>query len=131
MKLMKSYRNSLLSGTVIPLAIGAGIGLAARVDEGAQFSLILQTCTNQGCEGAVAVDAAMRRSLRAGEPVRRPPSAQPAGHDHRARVAEGRIGGARCARREMRPLRWPRGAAPGRGTVAFVQQVCAILPCRV
>ncbi|TDI64122.1 MAG: hypothetical protein E2O90_10560, partial [Alphaproteobacteria bacterium] len=26
---MKSYRNSLLSGTVIPLAIGAGIGLAS------------------------------------------------------------------------------------------------------
>ena len=25
---MKTYRNSLLSGTVIPLALGAGIGLA-------------------------------------------------------------------------------------------------------
>jgi invasion protein IalB len=50
-----------------PLGIFLGAGIAAKVDEGEQFPLILQTCTAQnGCLAAVEIDAKRLEALRTG-----------------------------------------------------------------
>jgi len=51
-----------------PLGIFLGAGIAAKVDEGEQFPLILQTCTAQnGCLAAVEIDAKRLEALQTGK----------------------------------------------------------------
>lgn len=50
-----------------PLGIFLGAGVAAKVDDGEQFPLILQTCTAQnGCLSAVEVDEKRLEALQTG-----------------------------------------------------------------
>ena len=52
---------------VTPLGVFLAAGIAAKVDDGKQFSLVWQRCTGQGCQAMVAVDAGLEKALKAGD----------------------------------------------------------------
>ena len=52
---------------VLPLGIFLAPGIAGKVDEHEQFSFVLQTCTQNGCEAAVDLDDKLQGLMRAGK----------------------------------------------------------------
>ena len=49
------------------LGIDAGVAGVGKVDEGTQFPLVMQSCTQQGCEAAVQIDGNLLPLLKAGK----------------------------------------------------------------
>lgn len=50
-----------------PLGIYIPAGVAGKVDQDEQFPMILQSCTERGCEAAVQVGPELLQSMKAGE----------------------------------------------------------------
>ena len=51
----------------VPLGVHLATGLAGKVDNGEQFAFIWQSCTQQGCVGAVMVEEGLRWALAKGK----------------------------------------------------------------
>lgn len=51
----------------MPLGIYLATGIGAKVDEGKQFNLIWQTCTQQGCQAALSLDSEKKTAMKSGK----------------------------------------------------------------
>ena len=64
-KMGKSGKLALI--VAAPLGIHLATGMGGKVDKGKQFTLVWQSCTNQGCTAAVEVDDKLGIAIRAGK----------------------------------------------------------------
>lgn len=59
--------RKLVLYAIVPLGIYLPTGVAARVDKGEQFPLLVRTCTAGGCEAVTEIDDAKLAQLKAGQ----------------------------------------------------------------
>ena len=51
----------------LPLGIFLAPGVAGKVDEGKQFSFVLQACREGGCEAAIELDSKLQKAMKSGK----------------------------------------------------------------
>ncbi len=51
----------------VPLGVYLATGIGGKVDEGEQFNLIWQTCTQQGCQAALSLDDGQKTAMKSGK----------------------------------------------------------------
>tara|TARA_Y100000588_G_scaffold364869_1_gene428940 strand:- start:441 stop:953 length:513 start_codon:yes stop_codon:yes gene_type:complete len=64
-KLGRDRKLALIAS--VPLGVYLTTGIAAKIDEGEQFNLIWQSCTNTGCQAALRLNDAQVAALKKGE----------------------------------------------------------------
>jgi invasion protein IalB len=62
--------KSIIMVALLPLGLHIPSGVAVKVDEQTQRPMILQRCTNAGCEAAMKVDDAMLAEMKKGAALR-------------------------------------------------------------
>ena len=63
----KAEERKIALFALLPLGIYLPTGVAARVDQGPQFSMLLTTCTQTGCEAETELDGKTLGALKAGQ----------------------------------------------------------------
>ena len=61
----KNFKVGLF--VTVPLGIFLAPGVAGKVDKGKQFSFILQSCRQAGCEAAIELDKKLQKAMRGGK----------------------------------------------------------------